>query len=295
MNHPLPLIALVLATAALAPRAAAISDAEAATGRTLMKQYADTIVSVEVVATLKITVADHAQPPRETKIEENGTVISASGLTVTTLSAIDPKGQMEAMVAARGGGPKVEIGETEYKDVKLRLANNTEIPAVIVLKDPDLNLVFLAPLPDATTPLKPFPFVSLDKASTGEILSTFFLVQRAGKSFQRVPMVRPTSIVGIVEKPRKFFLMSELSPGTPVFDAAGAVLGIATPYLENGRPIRDIVLTASDVAELATQAAAIKPEDKQPAPDSGTQPAATPPDEAPAKPAAATAQPAAKP
>ena len=61
-------------------------DAEAATGRALVKQYADSIIEVEVVATLKVTVGDHAQPPRENKIQVNGTVLAPGGLTVTVLS-----------------------------------------------------------------------------------------------------------------------------------------------------------------------------------------------------------------
>ena len=289
----IPTLAFLAAVAAV-PRASAVTDAEAATGRSLSKQYADSIVAVEVVATIKVTVGDHAQPPRENKVEENGTVISSTGLTVTVLSAIDPHGAMEAYINARGmGAQKVEIGETEFKDVKLRLANNTEVPAVIVLKDPDLNLVFIAPLPDATTPPRTFPFVSLDKAATGEVLANYFIVNRAPKSLQRVPLVRPTTIIGIVERPRRMFLMSEQAPGVPVFDPAGLVLGISTPYLENGRPGREIVLTASDVAELAVQAAAIKPEDKEEKPDSpdaGDKPAA-PADQ----PAAPAPQPPAKP
>jgi hypothetical protein len=106
--------------------------------------------------------------------------------------------------------------------------------------------------------------------------------------------VHLTTIVGVVEHPRKMFLMSELAPGVPVFDPDGLPLGLATPYLENGRPARDIVLTASDVAELAAQAAAIKPEETpQTPPDDGDKPA----DKAPDKPADATvpAAPPAKP
>jgi hypothetical protein len=253
----------LLALGASIPRAVALTDAEIATGRSLVKQYEDAIVSVEVVATIKVTVGDHAQPPRENKVEENGTFISSTGLVVTTLSAIDPHGAMEAAISARGPSPqKIEIGETEFKDVKLRLANNTEIPAVIVLKDPDLNLVFVAPLADAKTPARTFPFVALDKSATGEVLGNFFFVTRAPKALQRVPIVRTTNVIGIVEKPRRMYLMADQAPGVPIFDQAGLVLGLSTPYLENGRPGNLIVLTSSDVAELATQAAAIKPEDE---------------------------------
>jgi hypothetical protein len=289
MNLPIKRIVLLaaLSSAALAPRTFAVTDAEAASGRALVKKYADSIISVEAVATITITVGDHAQPPRENKVEANGTVISPTGLTVTDLSAIDPHGSIEAMANARGMSQKIEVGETEFKEVKLRLANNTEVPAVIVLKDPDLNLIFIAPLSDATTPKREFPYVSLDKSATGELLGNFFFVTRATKSLQR--------IVGIVEKPRRMYLMSDHALGVPIFDGSGLVLGISTQYLENGRPLGLVVLTSADVAELAKQAAAVKPEDKvekQDKPDATSKPVA--PDTT-AKPATPAAQPPATP
>ncbi len=257
-------ILAVLLLAASAPLSLAVTQEEAVTGRALAKKYADAIVSVEVVATIKVTVGEHAQPPRESKLEENGTVISPTGLTVTVLSTIDPRGAMESMISSRGlAGQNIEIGETEFKDVKLRLADNTEVPAVIVLKDPDLNLVFVAPVGDSAAAKRTFPFISLDKSTTGEVLGNYYFVTRASKSLQRVPIIRTATIVGIVDKPRRLYLMSDQAPGVPVFDPAGLVLGISIQYLENRRPGSHVVLTAADIAELATQAAAVKPDDKE--------------------------------
>jgi hypothetical protein len=240
-----------------------MTDAEAASGRALVKKYADSIVSVELVVTVKVTVGDRAMPPRENKVEVNGTVISQSGLTVSALSIIDPRGSMEAMRASQGtGGQKVEIGETEFKDVKLRLANGTEVPSVIVLKDPDLNLIFIAPLPSGSNPPRTFQRVPLENEATAKLLGDYFFVTRALKNLQRVPIVHPTTVTGIVEKPRRMFLVSDQAVGVPVFDPAGLVLGISTQYLDNGRPVALVVLTAADVADLAKQAAAVKPEEK---------------------------------
>ena len=276
--NPLRNTMLVLATLGLtvpAARLVAMTEADAATGRALAKRYADSVVSVDLVATTKMTVGDRALPPRENRIDVNGTVISPTGLTVTVLSLVDPRGMMEAMRAAQGmGGQRIEVGETEFKDVKLRLANNTEVPSVIVLKDPDLNLIFIAPLVDATAKPRTFSCVALDKSAAAEVLGNYFFVTRAHKSLQRVPIVRDTTVVGIVEKPRRMFLMSDQALGIPVFDPSGLVLGIATQYLENGRPTNLVVLSASDIAELAAQAAAVKPEEKEEKPEAAEKPAA---------------------
>jgi hypothetical protein len=267
--RPSILTATLLALTVPASSLLGVTDKEAKNGRALVKQYADTVVSIELVVTIRMTVGDRALPPRESKVDVNGTVISPAGLTVTVLSMVDPRGSLEAMRAAQGGGNKIEIGETEFKDVKLRLANNTEVPADVVLKDPDLNLIFFAPLIDPATAPRTFASVRLDKAATGEVLGNYFFVSRAPKSLQRVPIVRTTTVLGIVEKPRKMFLLSEQALGVPIFDPSGLVLGIATQYLENGRPSSHIVLSAADVAELAAQAAAIKPSEKEEKSDAG--------------------------
>ena len=282
LRNTLLLTLTALGLMAPAARLLAITEADAANGRALAKRYADTVVSVELVATIKMTVGDRALPPRENRMDVNGTVIAPSGLTVTVLSLVDPHGAMEAMRAAQGaGGQKIEIGETEFKDVKLRLANNTEVPSVIVLKDPDLNLIFVAPLLDAAAKPRTFPCISLDKAAAEEVLGHYYYVTRAHKSLQRVPIVRETTVVGIVEKPRRMFLMSDQALGVPIIDPAGLVLGISTQYLENGRPTNLVVLSAADIAELGEQAAAIKPEEKEEKPDTAEKPPA------PASPASA--------
>jgi hypothetical protein len=295
---PFPSTVLFLATFVLALPAArllAITDSEATSGRALVQRYADSIVTVEVVVTVRMSIGDHAMPPRENKVEVNGTVLTPSGLTVAVLSMIDPKGSLEAMRASRGSDQKIEIGETEFKEVKLRRANNTEVPAVIVLKDPDLNLIFIAPLPDAAAPARTFLFVSLDKSAAAEVLGNYFFVSRVSKTLQRIPIVRQTTVMGIVEKPRRMFLVTDQALGVPVFDAAGLVLGISTQYLENDRPSGPVVLSAADVAELAGQAAAIKPEEMEEKTETTADTAAKAPAQAPVPTQAPAATPATKP
>lgn len=282
------LLLMALAPTLFAPQSRAVTEAEAASGQALLKRYADSIVSIELVVTMRISVNDKAMPPRENKVDVNGTIISPTGLTISALSIIDPRGALEAARAAQAGnGQKVEIGETEFKDVKLRLANGTEVPSAVVLKDPDLNLIFIAPLPSDATPPRTFPFVSLDKEAPATLLGNYFFVSRASKNLQRTPIVHTAYMVGIVEKPRRMFLLNDQGVGIPVFDAGGLPLGMSTQYLDNGRPIGLVVLPPSDVAELARQAAAIKPEEKSEKQDAAAAAPAEPVQPAPPSTAAA--------
>lgn len=257
MNRPLAL-ALTLLVSAL-PTLRAASESDAAAGRALVKRYADAVVSVELVVTLKLKMGDREAPPREQRIEVNGTVISPSGLTVTTLGQVDPQATLELLRAgAPGGGRMPEIVGSEFKEVKLRLADGKEVPARFVLKDADLDLAFMAPEPGANGE-RQFPYVKLEDAAVGEVLGNYFYVGRAAKIQQRVPLVRTTEIVGVVEKPRRFYLMTDQLTqwmGTPVLTAQGRVLGITLQHFANGQRSGLVVLPAEDIAEMAKQAAA---------------------------------------
>lgn len=257
---PLSLLAVSAFIAAAHPSSlVAAPEAQAAAGRALVERYADAIVSVELVVTLRVKMGDKEQPPREQRIEVNGTVISPNGLTVTTLGQVDPQATLEALRAGSSSGRMPEIVGSEFKEVKLRLANGTEVPARFVLKDADLDLAFMAPEATPENAGREFPYVKLEDATAGALLDGFFHVGRAPKIQQRVPIVRTTEVVGIVERPRRFYVLTEQVAtwmGTPVFNAGGRVLGITLQHFANGQRSGLIVLPAEDIAEMARQAAA---------------------------------------
>jgi S1-C subfamily serine protease len=239
----------------------AAAETQAAAGRALVKRYADAIVSVELVVTLKFKMGDREAPPREQRIEVNGTVISPTGLTVTTLGSVDPQATLDMLRAGAGssGGRMPEIVGSEFKEVKLRLADGKEVPARFVLKDADLDLAFMAPESSAEYADRPFPHVKLEEFADGAVLGEYFSVGRAAKIQQRVPMVRVVEINGVVEKPRRLYLMSDQTlqwMGTPVFSPQGRVLGITLQHFANGQRSGLVVVPAEDIAEMAKQAAA---------------------------------------
>jgi hypothetical protein len=248
------LLVIAALVAALNSPLRAASDTEATAARALVKRYADTIVGVELVVTMRVKFGDREQPPQERRIEVNGTVISATGLTVTSLAAVDPQVQFDAIRASQQGGRGPELVGADFKEVKLRLADGKELPARFVLKDADLDLAFMAP--ETADAGREYPHVDLTQAAEGVVLGNYFFVSRASKSLQRVPMVRSTEVMGIVEKPRRFFLMTEQSVATPVFEPQGHVLGISLQHFANGRPTGVVLLPAADIADMAKQAAA---------------------------------------
>lgn len=248
----------------------AMPESEAKVGRDLVNRSANSIMGVEMVVTMKMTMGDRVMPPREIKVDINGTVLNAAGLTVTSLAAIDPRAQIEAVRAGMGpAGARMEISESDFKEVKLRLADGSEVPARVVLKDSDLDLAFIAPELSPTADKHEYTPVKLTDPAEGTVLSTYFVIGRVSKALQRVPTVRPTLVIGIVEKPRRLYLVSDQQLGCPVFDLQGRVLGVCLHHLSNGRSNGIIVLPAADLAEIAQQAAveAAKPPAPKPAPD----------------------------
>ncbi len=249
---------LVLASALLAGLSSlpvATHAADAAAGRALVKRYADAIIGVELVVTIKVKMGDREQPPQERRLEVDGTVIAPNGLTLTSLATVDPQVQFDAMRAAQPGGRMPELVGVDFKEVKLRTADGREVPARFVLKDADLDLAFIAP--ETAEADRPYAHVKLDEAAEGTVLGDYYFVARAPKALQRTPLVRTSELIGIVEKPRRLYLLSNQSLGTPMFDAAGRTLGISLQHFANGRPVGVIVLPAGDIADMAKQAATI--------------------------------------
>lgn len=260
--------------ACLAPQPSLFADTNpatpemAATGRQLLKARVDAIIGIELVVTAKVTTRNQSPVSRETKREVNGTVISPEGLTVISLSSIDPRGLLPSTIT----GMRVE--DPEYKEVKLRLTDGSEIPSRIVLQDSDLDLAFIAPNKDALMG-RTFVYVNLAEASDAMILDNGFEILRAGKTQQRTPLIRVSAVQGIIRKPRHYYLMTDNAPGCPTFDPTGRIIGLSVRHMTNGSPGNLILLPATDIAEMAKQAAA-KALEEPPAPPPAPTPAAEP-------------------
>jgi len=284
----LPLLALALLGGLVPVRA--LTESEAKAGRAIVKRYADAVVSVELVVSMDVSMNGHSLPSRETRRATSGTVVSPAGLTVAALSSLDPHSEMDRVRAAvrsavGAAAHSMTLGEAQFKEVKLRLGDGTEVPARMVLKDPDNDLAFIAPEAGAA-PGRVFFAVDLSKEAKAEVLAPYFDISRSSKELQRIPMVDATTIGGIVERPRRLYLLTIESIGCPVFNGQGDVLGICVRYINNGEAVRSMVMPAGQVAEIAKQAAvaAAKPP-AEPAPASDDANADDAP-AAPAKPAA---------
>ena len=133
------------------------ADEAATAGRDLIGKWEKAIVQVKITSKERVSMEGEETTEEEQTNQVLGTVIDPSGLTVCSLSSVEPR-QMYAQMMGKESGIKYE---SEITDVKLRLADNKELPAKVVLRDKDLDIAFIRP---TEKPAKPLPALDLTKA-----------------------------------------------------------------------------------------------------------------------------------
>ena len=235
--------------------------------RDLVKKWQDAIVNVRVVVKMRMSMGGREMQSNEDTIEAVGTVIDPGGLTVVSLSSINPGPMMTKLISSSsGGGQSVDIA-SEPTDLKIRLADGRELPSTIALRDEDLNLAFIRPI---NAPPKPLVAVNLADAAQPALLDQVIVFGRLGRVGGWAPSAALRDIGGIVVKPRTFFVLAGESAGigTPAFLPNGKIVGILTVrQISNDRPsafaamsgpeglgLLSVILPADDVLDIAKQA-----------------------------------------
>jgi hypothetical protein len=214
-------------------------------GRTLVDSHAPSVVNVEIRASVKLPSANRELPPREQKIEVNGTMLSETGLTVIPLSSADPRPVIGRI--GPSGAPSQDTAEATITAITMRLPDGTQLSAKLLAKDVRAALAFIVPNEPPT--LKKFPCLSLEQTAPAELLQTCLLIARTPPGHRAVPLARITYVTGIFEEPIRCYLIPDLFTGTPVFTASGKLVGIATAYIVENRPVTAVVVPAAEVAE----------------------------------------------
>jgi hypothetical protein len=254
----------VLAVATLAapafPRA---DDARVReTARKVLSRYGPALVVVRQTIKTRVVYEGRERVGDERTMELSGTMVSPDGLTVLSDFTSNPEA-----IFQREDGPRME---TETTDVKLVLRDGRELPARFVLRDPDLDLAFVAPI----EPVPALPCVRFAKVAVPATLDDLVYLGQLGKSLDRAVAVATGRVRAVVTKPRVFVVPNpmdgQLFLGGPAFDDRGRPVGLVvvrrlptTP--ESFNSFRDVmeamtavVLTAADVQDAAAQAAAAR-------------------------------------
>lgn len=210
-----------------------------------------TVVWVSAVVRVDVSVGGRSYPSQEQKLETLGTVVGKDGLVVVSNSMIDPSASIRKQIRSPGA-----IVNVEFQEVRILLDDGSEIPCRLSLKDPDLDIACVQPLEPDGKELKAAAIrpVNLRSKVKPEILDEVLILGKLGRTLYRQPTVRVARISSIIEKPRKYYVLSQAIPGAPVFDARGRLLGIAVYKIAGGMPTSMITLPSEDVLDIVLQA-----------------------------------------
>jgi hypothetical protein len=256
-KHPLALVALACiawATAGQVPSPVSVA------GRNLAEKYGPAIVIVQLVKKTTMSYEGQSQT-RDSQSEIPGVVISPDGLTVTSLAAGDPS------AAYAGMGDEGMSTRSDITEAKLLVSGGQEeVPAKVVLRDKDLDLLFLRPI---TKPKKPMRALDLHNASSVQLLDPVVLLTRLPKTVNRTLGAKLFYVQGVVQKPRKRYVISSdyMSGdfGSPVLALDGRVVGLLvvklamqnSDYTDSPRSynegVQPVVVTAADLLKDAVQ------------------------------------------
>lgn len=257
------LIAVLLA---LPGASSAQDDRNAA--REVVKRWQDAIVNVRVVLKMRMSMSGREMQSMEEPVDAVGTVIDPDGLTVLSLSALNPAAMMNKIIGGMGGsGDRLDIGG-EPTDLKIRTADGREVTAKIVLRDEDLDLAFIRP---AAKPEKPLVAVNLSDPARPALLDAVVILSRLGRVGGWTSAASIQTVGAIIEKPRTFYVIENGlagGMGTPAFTPSGKVVGVLTMRsVQSGRigmmsmmagpqqlGLLPVILPAADVQEIAKQA-----------------------------------------
>ena len=219
--------------------------------RNLLKENANCVTWVSVTVKLEISAGGRSLPPQEQKLEALGTIIAKDGLTVLSLNKVDPTANILSRLRSPGASVNVN-----YTEVMLLMQDGTEVPAKLILKDIDLDLAYVLPIKERKEEYKDVVFSKVPNSveeNAPLILDEVVSIGKLRQTLYRQSTLRKGWVNAVIEKPRKYFVIENTSPGTPVFDRNGKWLGVVVYKMVGGRPSEIVTLPASDVLEIAEQ------------------------------------------
>jgi hypothetical protein len=252
------LVLLVIMAAGARPAAAQTVD-ERATARDVVKKRGDAVIMVLATIKLRINIGGREQSSDQAT-QANATILDGTGLTVLSLSSLQPDDIMSRTLSQRvGAGTKVDV-TSEPSDIRMHLADGRELAARLVLRDEDLDLAFIRPTEAPGTPLT---FVDAAGA-TPAILDPVMLLQRTNEATGWLAAASLGNIQLVIDKPRTYYqvaipTLGGTGLGSPVFDLAGHFVGVVVLRNTGSRGTASPgVLPGADIRDIAKQAPAVK-------------------------------------
>jgi len=226
---------------------------------------------VTVLGTLKVGMTVRnlgVSENNESAVEAIGTVVDPSGVVLAGTLLLDPIGSlMRGPLRLQRGDQTFELDvKSHLENLRLLLADKTEVPARVLLRDDDLGLFVLAAEPKPGVKAPVFSAVQLADESDARLYTSYYVLGRANEMFQHALLIGRAMPVNTLAKPRpcQTLLTSMMPVGMPVFAADGRLVGIGSlsfraPDFEHPESAQNvhplpILLPVADVRELLARA-----------------------------------------
>ena len=160
---------------------------------------------------------DEAFLPKSKNWKPSGRSLRRMVLTVLSLNKVDPTANILSRLRTPGASVNVN-----YTEVMLLMQDGTEVPAKLLLKDVDLDLAFVLPIKERWEEYKDVVFSQVPQKVSKEnqplILDEVVSIGKLKQTLYRQSTLRRGWVNAVIEKPRKYFVIENTAPGTPVFD-----------------------------------------------------------------------------
>lgn len=225
------------------------ADEDGILGQQVFEARKDSVVTLHTVVGLNFGGGEV-----ESDQEANATLISPDGLAVLALSGVDPS----QMLSSFGSGSD-EIG-SRIISMRMILADGSEKPAEIVLRDKDLDLALVRM---TEKPESPLPYVDLAEAGEPKILDNVVCLMQYGRVARRSHAAFIDRVELIVTRPRLFYALgdhrSRQAVCSPIFTLENKIVGVGVMRLLSGDGDRSsddmmiIIVPAAQIQELVAQ------------------------------------------
>jgi hypothetical protein len=193
----------------------------------ILNKWQDAVITVKVVINVRFVVEGRESDEMEEVIETIATVIDSSGLAVLSYSSVDPMRILGDFLRQMQNVPNVSI-ESDITDVKMFMADGHEIPATIVMRDNDLDLVFIRSVKKIEKPANALELAN--HADEFSVMDEVLILTRLGNMTGRIPSISLFHIEAVVKKPMLFYVIDENAIngrlGAPVFSIDGKLVGL---------------------------------------------------------------------
>ena len=241
---------------------AARPDEEAAVkaGRELLQQHQDAIVLVKAVIKMRgggemgFAIGEGG----ENEHGADGVVVDPSGLVMVAYHQLDAGRMLQGMSVRVGDeNRKLEL-KTDLSEIKIRLANGSQIPARLVFKDEELGVGFVAPREELKeADRKAMKALPLDDAASAlQVLDRVVALGRLPEEMDFEPCLDLERVQAVVKKPRTMYV-ANVSPGMPVYTEQGKLAGFSVLHVTEGAGRHGgspVILPVAEVRKLVDQA-----------------------------------------